>query len=274
MIVFPNAKINTGLKIRSRREDGFHNIETVFLPVPLRDILEVVPSKKSEITLKTTGLSVDSPSEKNLVFRAAKLMQENYDTPGVNIHLHKLIPMGAGLGGGSADASFTISVMNRIFELGLDKETMKKHAELLGSDCPFFIDNKPSLGTQKGEVLKPIKIPALQGYNVLIVKPDIHISTAEAYAGVTPDPDAPEIEQHLKLPLSQWKDFLVNDFEKSLFPKYPQLKAIKSRLYELGAEYASMSGSGAALYGFFKDIPETVKEEFPDCFVWAECDVT
>jgi 4-diphosphocytidyl-2-C-methyl-D-erythritol kinase len=274
MIVFPNAKINTGLKIRSRRNDGFHNIETVFLPVPLRDILEVVPSKSKDITLKTTGLNVDSPPEKNLVYRAAKLMQERYDTPGVNIHLHKLIPMGAGLGGGSADASFTISVINRIFELDLDKETIKSHAASLGSDCPFFIDNKPSLGTQKGEVLKPVKIPALQGVKVLIVKPDTHISTAEAYAGVTPDPDSPQIEQYLKLPLSQWKNFLVNDFEKSLFPLYPELHKIKASLYELGAEYASMSGSGAALYGFFKEIPERVKEKFPDCFVWSETDIT
>ncbi len=270
MIVFPNAKINLGLKIRSRRGDGFHNIETIFLPVGLKDILEIVPSKRKNNALKVTGLVVDVPVEKNLTYMAAAMMQNEYDLPGVNIHLHKAIPMGAGLGGGSADASFTISVMNRIFELNLSKEQMKAHAATLGSDCPFFIENTPMLGEGKGGDLSAIDLPGMKNLKTVIVKPDIHVSTAEAYSGVTPDSESPSFRAFLSLEPQKWREVFINDFEANLLVKHPPIKNIKDELYGLGAIYASMSGSGSALFGFFRDVPGDIESLFPRCFVWHE----
>ncbi len=268
MIVFPNAKINLGLKIRRKRDDGFHDIETLFIPVALKDILEIAPSKNNVVELKTTGLPVSCMQEENLVFRAAALMQKKYHLPGINMHLHKMIPMGAGLGGGSADASFAILLINRIFNLGLSTESLINIAAEMGSDCPFFILNKPCLGTGKGEILHPLDVPVIKDLSVVIVKPDIFISTKAAYAGVTPDAESEPITDVLNQRLDLWKSRMINDFEASLSNTYPQIEEIKLKLYALGAEYASLSGSGAALYGLFRDIPDNLKDAFSDCFVW------
>ncbi|PID93608.1 MAG: 4-(cytidine 5'-diphospho)-2-C-methyl-D-erythritol kinase [Bacteroidetes bacterium] len=268
MIVFPNAKINLGLKILHCREDGYHNIETLFLPIGLKDILEIVPAAGDEISLTVTGLSVGGALEENLVYRAARLMQKSYGTPGVRMHLHKRIPLGAGLGGGSSDASFALKLINRIFALGQDEEALKVHAASLGSDCPFFLVNRPMLGTGTGGVLTPVELPALDTLKVMVVKPAIHIATAEAYAGVSPDAAAVPLMSLVKTPPSQWRELFTNDFEPHLFATYPQLGVIKEKLYRQGAVYASMSGSGAALYGFFHHLPDHPEDLFPDCFVW------
>jgi 4-diphosphocytidyl-2-C-methyl-D-erythritol kinase len=246
MITFPNCKINLGLWVTQRRPDGYHNLQTVMYPVPWCDILEIIPASGAETTLALTGTQlIDSAIEKNLCYRAWQLMAETYNIPAVSIHLHKVIPTGAGLGGGSADASFMLRMLNSMFQLNLGNETLKSLAVQLGMDCPFFIENVPALLTGRGEILKPAIIN-LEGWHLLIVKPPIHVSTAAAYAGIKPLFRENSIEEITTLPVSNWRQYLHNDFETSVYVLYPEIEEIKNRMYRDGAVFAAMSGSGSA----------------------------
>ncbi|MBJ6118748.1 4-(cytidine 5'-diphospho)-2-C-methyl-D-erythritol kinase [Pontibacter sp. BT310] len=249
MLDFPNAKINLGLQIIEKRPDGFHNLESCFYPVQWCDALEVLPAAQNTFTM--SGLPVPGDTESNLCLKAYKLLEKAHNLPPVHMHLHKVIPMGAGLGGGSADAAFVLRILNKLFDLNLTIEQLQNYACQLGSDCAFFIENKPVIAVERGDVFMPA-ILDLSGYSCVVVYPDIHITTAEAYAGVTPEKPSCTIEMILKQDIKLWKDIMHNDFEKSLFPKYPELAALKENLYEAGAVYASMTGSGSAVYGIFK----------------------
>ncbi len=261
MIYFPNAKINLGLHIKEKRKDGFHEIETCMYPVPLFDALEMIPDKKT--TWTATGLSIPGEEKDNLILKAYKLLRKDFnDLPPVNIHLHKNIPMGAGLGGGSADGSFALTLMNRLFELHLEDWFLEDYAAQLGSDCPFFIQNISKIATGRGETQETVDIN-LKGKYLILINPNIHISTREAYAGVIPQKPAVDLKSILA-DQSLWKNHLVNDFETSIFPKYPEIAEIKDRIYGLGAFYAAMSGSGATVFGLFDSKPEsaTWKESY------------
>jgi 4-diphosphocytidyl-2-C-methyl-D-erythritol kinase len=253
MLTFPCAKINLGLNVISKRNDGYHNIETVFFPVrELCDILEIVESGSFSFT--QTGIRIDSTTEDNLCVKAYRMLEKEYKLPPVSIYLHKVIPPGAGLGGGSSDASFALVALNRIFALNISNEQLKSYAAMLGSDCAFFIDSVPAKATGKGEALEPLEVD-ISGLYLLVVNPGIHISTKEAYANVAPRVPDLSVSEIIKLPVEQWKNKLHNDFEKSIFPLYPAIAVIKAKMYEQGAVYASMSGSGASLFGLFKEKP-------------------
>lgn len=267
MIVFPNAKINLGLNITSRRPDGYHILSTAMIPTGWKDILEIVPAQGSQPTLTVTGRTVDCPMESNLVMKAYRAMQRIAPIPPIDIYLHKIIPDGAGLGGGSADAAFTLKALNRMFNLDLSDSQLADIAATLGADCPFFIYNRPMIADGIGTDLSAVDIPYLQGHTLLIVKPDIHISTARAYAGVTPCPTAQDLSQTLSHPVAQWRGMLKNDFEDSLHPEFPEIEHLKQTLYANGAAYASLSGSGSAVYGIFDNDKMAVhaKSLFPGC---------
>lgn len=255
MIVFTNCKINIGLNITSRRSDGYHDLETVMVPVDWGDILEIVPSRKTETTLTTLGRPVDCPPEKNLVMKAYRALEREVPLPPVDIYLEKIVPDGAGLGGGSADAAFTLTALNSLFDLGFPPERLAEIASSIGADCPLFIYNKPMLATGTGTTLTPYDID-LSPYPILIVKPAARVSTREAYAGVTPSLWSSALSSCPpgKL-LSMRPD---NDFEASIFKIHPSLAVIKNELYHMGAIYASMSGSGSALYGIFESEAKAV----------------
>lgn len=267
MIAFPNAKINIGLNITSRRADGYHNIVTAMMPTTWHDVLEIVPAKNGDTTLTVSGRDVDCPPEKNLVMRAYRAMAERYKLPAVDIYLHKIIPDGAGLGGGSADAAFTITTLNEMFDLQLDAATMAEIASTIGSDCPFFIYNRPMLATGTGTTLSPIEID-LQGRTLVIVKPEVHVSTVEAYGGCTPQPSEVNLPEVLALQSpSEWlRAGVNNDFETTVFAHHPEIAEVKIRLMKMGASYAAMSGSGAAVFGIFeRDIlAEEIEAAFPN----------
>ena len=253
MITFPNCKINIGLQILNRRDDGYHNISTLMYPVDWCDILEITPSKTGKLILNVTGNSVDCPPEKNLVIKAYNAVKQYFNNiPAVEINLHKIIPDGAGLGGGSADASFTFKMLNEMFSIDMDNEKMAQIAKTIGADCPFFIYNTPSFATGIGDIFAPADIDLSQ-YKILIVKPESAVSTKEAYSGVIQNNDVPELKSLLSHHISEWKDSVVNDFEKSLFPNHPEIENVKNMLFDLGAVYASMTGSGAAVFGIFED---------------------
>jgi 4-diphosphocytidyl-2-C-methyl-D-erythritol kinase len=267
MVYFPCAKINLGLNILRKRTDGFHDIETVFYPVKLCDILEIIPDYENSYTsINITGLAVPGNSTDNLCLKAYDIVASRHDIPAVNIFLHKIIPMGAGLGGGSSDGAFTLLALNEMFELGLSELQLLEYASMLGSDCAFFIKNKAAIGKGRGNELSETDL-SLIGYYIYLVKPEVHVGTAEAYAGVTPG--VPEIlsSEIITTPLENWKNKLVNDFESSIFPKHPEIKNIKDALYAMGAVYASMSGSGASVYGIFKTEPSE-NPEFSKYFNW------
>ena len=267
MITFPNAKINLGLNIVERRLDGYHNIETVFYPVPLTDILEIVPVADGEpASLTCYGNPVDCPPEKNLVMRAYRLLQERYGLPPVAIHLYKHIPDGAGLGGGSSDAAHTLVMLNGMFELGLSDAELASMAATLGADCAFFIYNRPMMATGIGDVLAPVEV-SLRGKTLLLVKPPVGVDTRTAYSRVTPQAPATDILDTLALPVGAWDGLLVNDFEASVFAALPQLWVIKARLMDAGAQYAAMSGSGSTVFGIFDsdNLAESVTDTFADC---------
>ncbi|MBW3544417.1 MAG: 4-(cytidine 5'-diphospho)-2-C-methyl-D-erythritol kinase [Bacteroidetes bacterium] len=259
MILFPNAKINLGLNITAKRKDGFHDIVSCLYPIGWQDVLEVIGAQK-KTELKVSGHEIPGSTDKgvdknNLVFRAYELLRKDYDLPPVQIHLHKLIPIGAGLGGGSANAAFMLKAVNEMFQLFLDDFILEDYASRLGSDCPFFIRNKPVLALERGDVFEELQLN-LQGSHLLVVKPSVHVSTAEAYAGVKPRMPKHSIREVLETqPISAWRELLHNDFEDSIFPKYPQIRDLKTQLYDSGALYASMSGSGSAVYGIFQDNP-------------------
>ncbi len=249
MLFFPNAKINIGLNITSKRADGYHNLESIFYPIALRDILEIIPSK--QLCFVSTGLSI--PVQDNLCLKAYELIKIHYGITPVSIHLHKNIPIGSGLGGGSSDAAFTLIALNTIFELGLEKDELKKMASKLGADCPFFIENTPSLASGIGELLNPSDLD-LSNYHLLVVKPDIFISTKKAFSAVVPQKPTLSLEEEIKIPIEKWT--LKNDFEDSIFTQYPELLEIKKSLIRAGALYASMSGSGSSIYGIFSQKPQ------------------
>lgn len=320
MIVYPNAKVNIGLRVLRKREDGFHELETVFYPAPITDILEIVPaaaagplaadaplrwSADGKIGFALYGMHLEGDPMDNLCVRAARMLSDEFDLPPVAIYLHKRIPAGAGLGGGSSDAAFTLKCLNTLFEIGLDETALEARAATLGSDVPFFIRNRPMLGQGRGEILSPVEIPALDGYEIRLLLPPVFVSTSDAYRGIIPrdkwSAGAPQhgAEQHgagaqpssicapmygagvrqvwgeatqtqiesgreiffdtpllslLQHPVEEWRDFIVNDFERTVFEKFPQLVEWKERLYQQGAIYASMSGSGSAMFGIWEKI--------------------
>ena len=264
MIVYPNCKINLGLNVVSKRPDGFHNIESILYPIPWCDILEIIPSKKNNFLFD--GIQINCPETENLCFKAHQLLQKQNGIPEINLYLYKNIPSGAGLGGGSSDGAFTLRALNDLFSLNLDEETLRGSASNLGSDCPFFIQDQPCLVTGTGNILMPL--PAtLKGYYIVMIKPDISISTKEAYGMVTPKKAQNPLTEIIKLPVRDWKNLMVNDFEEPIFKKYPKINSIKKLLYEKGAIYASMSGSGSAVYGLFENKID-MTGDFQDCIFW------
>lgn len=268
MIFFPNCKINLGLSIVAKRNDGFHEIKSVFYPVDLCDALEIRPSDEAESRFKLTGLDIgESNSEDNLCMKALRLLQKDYPQIGnVNMHLHKTIPAFAGLGGGSSDAVSALRLLDFVYSLSLSKEELLKYATSLGSDCAFFVENSPMYVSGRGEKMQKSNL-CLKGKSVVLVKPNIRISTKEAYSCVRPKPTEVDYENLPDLRL--WKDVLKNDFEDSLFPKYPVLSEIKQMLYDNGALYASLSGSGATVFGIFeKEIDLERLKQGDDTFIW------
>ena len=269
MVIFPNAKINLGLNVIEKRSDGFHNIETLFYPVPLTDMLEVIPGslgKENEPVLNLSGIEIPGGQQQNLCVKAYNLLKREFNLPGIHVFLHKIIPMGAGLGGGSSDGAFMLLLLNDLFKLSLSTEQLVHYASQLGSDCAFFIQNKPTFGKGKGNELEEISLN-LSGYTLVLVHPGVHVSTAEAYAGVTPGKPEISVKEIALKPVKSWNGLLVNDFEASVFAKHPEIKLIKDKLYKLGATYASMTGSGSAVFGIF-DKPVSLKEEFTGMFCW------
>ena len=248
MITFPNAKINIGLNITEKRPDGYHNLETIFYPIELCDALEFVQGKETKFSC--SGLEIEGESDNNLIMKAYRLLKEEFDLPTINIHLHKAIPMGAGLGGGSADAAFMLKMLNDEFKLGLSSAELQQKAAKLGADCAFFIENKPTLAKGIGNIFEPTAVN-LSGYYIVLVKPDVHVSTAEAYGGCKPQRWATPLEEAIKRPITEWKDCIFNDFEKTVFVAHPELAEIKEMLYKNRAIYAAMSGSGSTIYGIF-----------------------
>ena len=250
MIVFPNAKINLGLRVVARREDGYHDIESVFLPVGLADALEITPSMDGRFSFASSGIVIGGDIESNLCVKAFRLMQRKYNVPALRIFLHKIIPAGAGLGGGSSDAAFTLKLINRMFSLKICNQELMERAAELGSDCPFFIENRPCLATGRGEHLQPID-PFFGRKFILIVKPDLSVSTAWAYSHVVPSgkhlPPPASIPENPRL----WNSLLPNDFETAVFEEWPEIGQIKQLLLQMGAGYAAMSGSGSAVFGLF-----------------------
>ena len=262
MICFPNAKINLGLHVVAKREDGYHQIETVFYPVPLKDALEIAPVSDSLFT--QVGLTLDSRPEDNLVVKAFYLFKKNCDIPPVSVFLKKAIPVGAGLGGGSADAAFMLRLLNVYTSQNLSDEELEKMAVEIGADCPFFIRNTPVIASGIGNIFKAIAL-SLKGYTLCIIKPNLFISTKEAYALVKPTKPSLSLREIVQMPVKEWKKYLKNDFEPGVCQKYPVIAEIKAYLYDCEAVYAAMSGSGSAVFGLFdKDVPLS----FPDSFIW------
>ena len=248
MIAFPNCKINLGVNIIRKREDGFHDLETIFLPVPFTDVLEIISSDKTELTV--TGLPVNATE--NLCIKAYNLLQQKFpELPPVKMHLHKVVPMGAGLGGGSSDASFILNMLTEKFELNINPEELRDIALQLGSDCPFFLINKPCFATGRGEILEPLDLD-LTNYKILIINPGIHIDTKLAFSKIISGERKKSIKEIIAQPIETWKEELQNDFEIPLFAEYPEIEKLKNDLYELGATYASLSGSGSSVFGLFK----------------------
>lgn len=250
MVAFPPCKINLGLHIVARRADGYHDLETVFYPVPWTDVVEAIPA--NQFTFSSSGLEVSGDSADNLCVRAFQLLKQEFGLPNIQLHLHKVIPMGAGLGGGSADAAYVLRLLNNLFSLNLSATQLMEYASRLGSDCAFFVQDEAMLGTGRGEKLEQVTV-SLKGWHLLIVKPPVHVSTREAYAKVRPAAPVKPLRQVLALPVEKWKDELVNDFEISVFRQFPAIAQLRDQLYTMGAVYAAMSGSGAAVYGLFED---------------------
>ncbi len=261
MICFPNAKINLGLNIISKRPDGYHNIETVFYPINLLDALEIVPAAGESGTFIQSGIPIEGNSSDNLVIKALRILQKQYALPEVDIYLRKNIPFGAGLGGGSADASFMLKLVNEFAGLHISVEKLEELAATLGADCPFFIQNKPVFAEGIGNIFSPIEI-SFKNYYIALIKPDVHVSTQEAYAGIKPQLPVKSIKEIIQMPVHTWKNQLVNDFEAGIFARYPQVREAKEKLYEAGAVYASMSGSGSAVFGLFETKPELTGNVF------------
>lgn len=264
MLTFPNAKINLGLNITEKRPDGYHNLETVFYPIPLEDALEITelqgaPGEK--FRLHQAGLEIAGEADNNLVVRAYKLLDEQFHLPPTDIHLFKHIPSGAGLGGGSADAAFMLKLLNEQFGLALTDDALEEYAARLGADCAFFIKNRPVYAEGIGNLFSPITL-SLKGYRLWLVKPDIFVSTRDAFARIKPRRPQASLREIIKLPVEEWKACMVNDFEESVFPQFPAIGEIKEEMYRQGAVYASMSGSGSSVYGLFKADAEVPEVDF------------
>ncbi len=267
MVQFPNCKINLGLHITSKRADGFHNIETVFYPVGLKDILEIIVLNQSnsivqnqsdralntlnDIEFSSTGIAIPGDAANNLCIKAYQLLKKDFpDLPAIKMHLHKHIPMGAGLGGGSADGAFTLLLLNEKFQLNLSAEQLINYAAILGSDCPFFILNKPVFATGRGEILESISLD-LSNYTFVLIHPGIHVNTKWAFEQIQPKTPTKSIQEIIQLPIKEWKHLLKNDFEAPIMQAHPEIAETKSALYADGAIYASMSGSGSSVFGIY-----------------------
>lgn len=256
MVSFPNCKINIGLHITEKRKDNYHNLQTIFYPIPFYDALEIVKNvtiaNREKLLFSTSGISNEIDLENNICYKAYQLIKKRMpNITALRMHLHKNIPLGAGLGGGSADGAFTLQLLNNILQLNLSEEILLQMALKLGSDCPFFIKNKPCYAEGRGEILKEINLN-LKGYYLIIVNPRIHISTADLFSMITPQKPKYDLKEIVALPLQEWKTQITNDFEEPVFNLYPQIKSIKDTLYAHGASYASLTGTGSTVYGFFK----------------------
>lgn len=277
MITYPNAKINLGLYVTERRSDGYHNLETVFYPLPLCDVLEIVTEEKPETaddpftvvtddyTLRTEGIVIDSEPEKNLVIKALRNLRRDFDIPRVKIRLTKQIPSGAGLGGGSSDAAFTLKMLNEMFGLAISDEELERRAATLGADCAFFIRNRATFATGIGNIFETVDLD-LKGWYFVLVKPDVFVSTKEAYAQITPRKPAHRLTDVIAQSPETWKDTMSNDFEPGIFNLHPVVGQIKQALYDMGAVYASMSGSGSSVFGIFAKQPVLSDGQFGDAF--------
>lgn len=276
MITFPCCKINLGLDIVSKRPDGYHNLETLFYPIPLEDALEITINPKSDApdyTFTMHNAAFEGDDSDNLVVKAYKILAADYKLPKVTMSLYKNIPTGAGLGGGSSDAAFALKMLNEIGKLGLSDEQLEEYAARIGADCAFFIKCRPAYATGIGNILTSVEC-SLKGYHLVLVKPHLHISTKEAYSLVVPAQPVVPLMDTIQRPINMWVSSMKNDFERSAFAKYPQMETIKSELYRLGALYASMSGSGSSFYGIFEKAQDEKELErlFPDCFRW-QCEL-
>lgn len=257
MVVFPNCKINLGLHIRRKRPDGYHDLETIFYPIQQKDVLEIITSHGKPFSFQQEGILVEGDSETNLCVKAYRLLQKDFpDLPNIEMLLYKTIPTGAGLGGGSADGAFALKLLNDKYKLGLSTEQLCQYALQLGSDCPFFIWNKPVFAEARGEKMQEIKLN-LFGLHILVVNPGIHVNTGKAFQALTLDDSDSHFTQIMDAPIEDWKDILYNDFEPSVFFQYPAIEKLKNSLYENGALYASMSGTGSSCFGIFKEKPNT-----------------
>jgi 4-diphosphocytidyl-2-C-methyl-D-erythritol kinase len=253
MVIFPNAKINIGLNVVERRADGYHNLETIFYPVKINDVLEVIESDK--LSFESSGLPIPGKMEDNLCIKAYYLLKKDHNIPPVKIHLHKHIPIGSGLGGGSADAAFFIRLMDQNFNLKLSADKMQGYARKLGADCAFFIESKPVFAFEVGDEFEPIKLD-LSNYKIVLVMPDVQVSTAEAYRGVKPAEVKTSLIELIQLPVTSWKKHIKNDFEETIFKNHALIRGVKADLYQAGALFASMSGSGASVFGIFDKTPD------------------
>jgi len=258
MVVFPNCKINIGLNILDKRPDGFHNLETVFIPVPLKDSLEIIRSSPNtpDVVFSQSGIVVEGNPADNLCIKAYHLLKKDFpELPAIQLHLHKVIPTGAGLGGGSADAAFTLQLLNSRFDLNLTTGQLINYSLALGSDCPYFIINTPCYATGRGEILQPVEL-SLAGFQLVLINPGIHINTGWAFAQLQNEPSENRVSKHLlqaiQQPIEHWRHAISNDFENPLFSVHPVLQEIKAMLYSKGAVYAAMSGSGSTLLGIFE----------------------
>ncbi|QNF33441.1 4-(cytidine 5'-diphospho)-2-C-methyl-D-erythritol kinase [Adhaeribacter swui] len=266
MIAFPNAKINIGLRVTGLRPDGFRNLESCFYPVNWCDALEIIPA--TNLAFTSSGLTIPGKASTNLCLKAYHLLQQDFNLKPVRIHLHKNIPIGAGMGGGSSDAAFTLKLLNNLFNLEISVPDLENYARQLGSDCAFFIQNKPVFAIEKGDVFEPLKLD-LSNYKIVVIYPDLHITTAEAYREVVPQAPADNLRELLQQPLPTWKNRVDNDFEKALFLKYPVLPELKEYLYQSGAIYTSMTGSGSAVFGIFSpDFTQTLLVPHTTYAVW------
>jgi 4-diphosphocytidyl-2-C-methyl-D-erythritol kinase len=272
MICFPNAKINLGLRVVEKRPDGYHNLETVFYPIGLKDAFEGIPHPNGDsYSLYVNGLNskeMDEDIEKNIVTKAFRLLEERYRLIPSAFYLNKAIPTGAGLGGGSSDAANALKIISLLNDLKLTDKELEEYSAQIGADCAFFIKNNPIFATGIGSDFEEISLN-LSGLYLILVKPDVHVSTAEAYSLVRPKHPERSLKESIGLPLETWKENVINDFEVSVFAKYPVIGQIKETLYQSGAVYASMSGSGSSVYGLFRS-PVDLKPEFPRCFYWSE----
>ena len=274
MIIFPIAKVNLGLNVVEKRPDGYHNLETVFYPVPIKDALEVqvmddaFPSDY-DCDLKVTNITIDGDEQRNLVVRAYQLLKQDFPTlPRIHTHLWKGIPTQAGVGGGSSDCSYMLLLLNQLFQLGLTDEQQMQYAAKLGADCAFFILSRPCYAEGIGEKLQPIDL-SLKGYYIAVVRPDIPVPTKEAFSRIHPHYPIQNCREAVMQPIDRWRETLVNDFEESVFALHPEIGDIKQKLYDMGATYAAMSGSGSALFGLFKERPNTLSQAFPNMFTFC-----